>query len=92
VRRPPEATDALRQAFAVPASLLVGAAEAGDTLAVLPVLFHLIWHQVVAADLGSGPLGSASPVWLWHAKTGAHQALFRKLSRSGMYSARLVPN
>lgn len=61
---PPGAADALRQAFAVPAPLLEGAAGAGDSLAVLPVLFHLMWQRVLAADLGSGPLGSASLVWL----------------------------
>jgi hypothetical protein len=61
---PPGVADALRQAFAAPAPLLAGAARAGDSLAVLPVLFHLVWRQVLAADLGSGPLGLASLAWL----------------------------
>jgi hypothetical protein len=61
---PPGVADVLRQAFAAPAPLLAGAASAGDSLAVLPVLFHLMWRQVLAADLGSGPLGSASLAWL----------------------------
>jgi hypothetical protein len=61
---PPGVADALRQAFAVPAPLLEGAAEAGDTLAVLPALFHLMWRRELTADLRSGPLGSSSPVWL----------------------------
>ena len=61
---PPGVADALRHAFAAPAPLLAGAARAGDSLAVLPVLFHLMWCQVLAADLGSGPLGSASLAWL----------------------------
>jgi hypothetical protein len=60
----PGTADALRPAFAVRAPLLAGAAEAGDTLAVLPVLFHLMWRQELAADLGSGPLGASSQVWL----------------------------
>jgi hypothetical protein len=61
----PSATaDALRQAFAVPGPLLAGAAEIGDTLAVLPAQFHLMWRRELAADLGSGPLGSSTPVWL----------------------------
>lgn len=38
----PATADALRRAFAVPARLLAGAAEAGEPLSVLPVLFHLI--------------------------------------------------
>lgn len=56
--------DALRGAFSVPRPLLAGSAEAGDNLAVLPVLFHLMWRQVLEADLVSGPLGTASVVWL----------------------------
>lgn len=61
---PPGVADALRRAFAVPVPLLTGAAEAGDTLAVLPVLFHLMWQRELAADLGSGPLGPSSLAWL----------------------------
>ena len=30
---------------------MAGAAAAGDPLAVLPVLFHLMWRQALAADL-----------------------------------------
>jgi hypothetical protein len=40
------------------------AASAGDSLAVLPVLFHLMWRRVLESDLSSGPLNSASLVWL----------------------------
>jgi TnsA-like endonuclease N terminal len=61
---PPGMADVLRRAFAVPAPLAAGSAEAGDNLAVLPVLFHLMWQQELAADLDSGPLGSSSLVWL----------------------------
>lgn len=60
----PEAADALRLAFARPASLSAGVSEVGDNLAVLPVLFHLMWRRVLAADLNSGPLGASSLVWL----------------------------
>ena len=60
----PEVADALRRAFAAPACLPAGAAGAGDSLAVLPVLFHLMWRRVLAADLASGPLGMSSMVWL----------------------------
>jgi hypothetical protein len=55
---------ALRRAFASPAPLLAGAAEAGDSLAVLPVLFHLLWRREMTADLGSGPLGPSTQVWV----------------------------
>ena len=60
----PEVTEALRLAFADPACLRAGAACAGDSLAVLPALFHLMWRRVLAADLSSGPLNSSTPVWL----------------------------
>jgi hypothetical protein len=60
----PAMADVLRRAFAVPAPLLAGAAEAGDFLAVLPVLFHLIWQRELAVDLACGPLGPLSTVRL----------------------------
>jgi hypothetical protein len=41
----------LRQVFAVPAALMAGAAAAGDPIAVLPVLFHLLWCHELSADL-----------------------------------------
>jgi hypothetical protein len=46
----------LRRAFASPAQLLAGAGAAGDPIAVLPVLFHLLWRHELTADL-SVPLG-----------------------------------
>ena len=58
----PGTADALRRAFASPAPLLAGAAGAGDSLAVLPVLFHLLWRRELTADLGSGPLGPSTAV------------------------------
>ena len=41
----------LRQVFAVPAPLMSGAEAAGDPVATLPVLFHLLWRGLLAADL-----------------------------------------
>jgi hypothetical protein len=41
----------LVKVFAEPTPLMAGAAAAGDPLAVLPVLFHLLWRGVLAADL-----------------------------------------
>jgi hypothetical protein len=60
----PEIADALCGAFATPACLSAGVSAVGDNLAVLPVLFHLMWLRVLAADLASGPLGMTSLVWL----------------------------
>lgn len=53
----------LREVFVDPLPLLVGAEKTGDRLAVLPVLYHLIWRHVLATDLTSGPLRGDSRVW-----------------------------
>ncbi|GAA1574271.1 hypothetical protein GCM10009827_115160 [Dactylosporangium maewongense] len=42
--------------FDRPTGLFTGAAEVGDRLAVLPVLYHLLWRQVLVADLTVEPL------------------------------------
>jgi hypothetical protein len=60
----PGVADALRRAFAAPTCLLAGTDAVGDNLSVLPVLFHLMWRRVLAADLASGTLGMSSLVWL----------------------------
>jgi hypothetical protein len=52
---------AVRAAFAVPAPLYAQAATVGDPIAVLPVVFHLLWRGVLHADL-SLPLGDQSVV------------------------------
>jgi hypothetical protein len=41
----------LMKVFAEPAPLMAGAAAAGDPMAVLPALFHLMWRHVLVADL-----------------------------------------
>jgi len=51
----------LVEAFATPSPLLVGAGRAGDPLAVLPVLYHLLWTGALATDL-SRLLSERSPV------------------------------
>jgi hypothetical protein len=52
----------LAESFAVPAPLRAGAAEVGDPLAVLPVLFHLLWRRELTADLTAGLLDSSTRV------------------------------
>jgi hypothetical protein len=37
--------------FAAPVPLMSGAVAAGDPMAVLPVLFHLMWKHALVADL-----------------------------------------
>jgi hypothetical protein len=49
--RVPDTVDALRDVFASSTPLMAGAQSAGDPIAVLPVLFHLLWVQELRADL-----------------------------------------
>jgi hypothetical protein len=51
------------EVFTQPTPLFAGAERVGDRLVVLPVLYHLLWRQVLAADLGGALLGPASLVW-----------------------------
>lgn len=48
--------------FAEPKPLMGGAAQAGDPVAVLPVLYHLLWRQVLVTELTAGLLGPGSVV------------------------------
>lgn len=57
----PALAEVLRAAFAAPVPLMDGAEAAGDPTAVLPVLYHLLWCQELAADL-SVPLHPATVV------------------------------
>ena len=52
----------LMEVFAGPLPLFEGAERAGDRLVVLPVLFHLMWRQVLAAELRAELLGPATLV------------------------------
>ena len=63
----PELAAWLGEVFADPAPLLGGAAAAGDPIAVLPVLFGMLWRGELAADLEHGLLG---PATLVHARGG----------------------
>jgi hypothetical protein len=57
----------LGEVFAQPGRLLGGASAAGDPVAVLPVLFGMLWRGGLAADLEAGLLGAATLV---HAREG----------------------
>ncbi len=65
--RRPEIAAALQEVFVEPTLLFAGAATVGDRLAVLPVLYHLLWRQVLVTDLAAAPL---SPSSLVHLATG----------------------
>ena len=43
----------LVEVFTGPVPLMPGVAEAGDPIAVLPVLFHLLWCHILTADLAA---------------------------------------
>lgn len=47
----PGLAEALLVAFAEPVPLLAGVEAVGDPIAVLPVLFHLLWRQDLVVDL-----------------------------------------
>ncbi|MFF7459678.1 TnsA-like heteromeric transposase endonuclease subunit [Kitasatospora sp. NPDC008115] len=57
-----EVAERLLEVFDGPGPLRAGAAEAGDPLLVLPVLFHLLWSGRLVADLEGELLSSASLV------------------------------
>ena len=50
---PPGLGRLLLEVFAGPVPLMAGAAAAGDPIAVLPALFHLMWRHELAADLAA---------------------------------------
>jgi hypothetical protein len=54
--------DQLREVFAVPKPLMACAREAGDPVGVLPVLYHLLWRQILVTDVTAGLLGPGSVV------------------------------
>ena len=57
-----EVADRLLEVFAGPMGLFEGVAEVGDRLEVLPVCYHLLWRQVLVADLAVGPLSPATRI------------------------------
>ncbi len=60
----------LGRAFAGQVPLWVGAGEAGDTLAVLPALFHLLWRRELVADLSTARLGPSTLMRRGSARAG----------------------
>ena len=56
-----ETVEVLRRVFATPTPLMAGAEAAGDPIAVVPVLFHLLWCHELRFDL-STPLHQATLV------------------------------
>lgn len=49
----PHLTGAVLEAFTRPRPLLEGASAAGDPIAVLPCVFHALWHRHLTANLST---------------------------------------
>jgi len=58
----PAGSELVRRAAAGPVPVADLAGCAGDRLAVLPVLYHLLWRGVLAADLTAAPLSGRTVV------------------------------
>jgi len=56
----PEKVQRLHAVFAIPRPMMVGAARCGPVPAVLPVLFHEMWHQRLRVDGLGTPLSETS--------------------------------
>lgn len=69
-----EVADRLVSVFADGTGLLEGAREAGDQIAVLPVLYHLLWRGILATDLQAGLLSASSAVELGASQEGGKDA------------------
>jgi hypothetical protein len=54
--------DQLVEVFARTRPLMAGALAVGAPLVVLPVLFHLLWHGQLSADLRNATLADGTPV------------------------------
>jgi hypothetical protein len=54
--------EALPEVFTNGKSLMIGARDTGDPIAVLPVLYHLMWKHELVAELRDELLGSGSTV------------------------------
>lgn len=54
--------EALLTVFSKPTQLLSGVRIVGDPVHVLPVLFHLLWHRQLSADLAGTPLSESALV------------------------------
>jgi hypothetical protein len=70
----PEVAARLVDVFAGGSPLLAGARQVGDQIAVLPVLFHLLWRRALAVDLRAGLLSAGSEVRLGEAWEGSGDA------------------
>ncbi|WP_244205346.1 hypothetical protein [Streptomyces bobili] len=71
------------EVFADGGGLLAGALRVGGQIAVLPVLFHLLWRRVLAVDLEAGLLSAGSQVRLGAVRERAGMPSRPRLLRAG---------
>ena len=71
------------EVFADGGGLLTGARRVGDQIAVLPVLFHLLWRRVLAVDLEAGLLSADTRVRLGLVREGGQDAVASSAVASG---------
>jgi hypothetical protein len=79
----PALVERLRAVFAESAPLLAGAAAAGDPVAVLPVLFGMLWRGELAADLDTHRLAPATVVRAREAVAYGHLAEAKAVRPAG---------
>jgi len=79
----PAPTARLRAVFTGPAPLLAGAASAGDPVAVLPVLFGMLWRGELVADLDTWRLEPATLVLAREAVADERPAATRAVRPAG---------
>lgn len=79
----PEVAARLMEVFADGAGLLAGAMRVGDQIAVLPVLFHLLWRRSLIADLEAGLFSADTRVGLAVVREGGGDAFASAAAASG---------
>ncbi|WP_327344961.1 TnsA-like heteromeric transposase endonuclease subunit [Streptomyces europaeiscabiei] len=79
----PEIAARLVEVFADGGGLMAGAQVVGDQIAVLPVLFHLLWRRVLAVDLDAGLLSAGTRVRLAMVREGGQDAVASAAVASG---------
>ncbi len=79
----PDVAARLMAAFAENAPLLEGARKVGDPIAVFPVLYHLLWRRVLAADVETALLSAGTTVRLSDAGAGGGYAGASAVAASG---------
>ncbi|MFG2371248.1 TnsA-like heteromeric transposase endonuclease subunit [Streptomyces sp. NPDC048504] len=79
----PDVAARLTKVFTDGGGLLAGALNTGDQIAVLPVLFHLLWRRVLNVDLEAGLLSADSRVQLGMVREGGGDAVASTVAASG---------